>query len=74
MAPFREKTQAFLIRVWCEPREIEGAAPEWRGVIEHLPSRERRYLRNLDEIGAFIKPYLGAIGIELTELRGEGDD
>ena len=70
MAPFQKQTEVFLIRIWCEPREIEGAPPEWRGCIEHLASRERRYLRDLDVIGAFIKPYLRAIGIELPESRG----
>ena len=73
MAPFRETTEVFLIRIWCEPREIQGAAPEWRGSIEHLASHERRYLRDLDLIGEFITPYLRAIGIDLPESRGKWD-
>jgi hypothetical protein len=45
-----DNTQVFILRVWRETREIEGAAPEWRGVIEHVPSGERRYFKNLDEL------------------------
>jgi hypothetical protein len=63
MKSFEENTHAFVVRVWLEPREIDGAPPEWRGVIEHVPSGERRYLRNLDDIAVFISSYArGAVG------------
>jgi len=54
VASLTETTQVFILRVWRETREIEGAAPEWRGVIEHAPSSERRYFKNLDELVDFI--------------------
>jgi hypothetical protein len=53
-----ENTLAFIVRVWRETREIEGAAPEWRGVVEHVPTGERRYLTNLDELADFILLYV----------------
>jgi hypothetical protein len=68
MPLFEENTHVFIVRVWREPREIEGAAPEWRGVIEHAPDGERRYLKNLAEITAFIAPYLKGMGVQF-EIR-----
>ena len=63
MKSFEDNTHAFVVRLWLEPREIEDAQPEWRGVIEHVPSGERRYLRDLDDIALFISSYApGAVG------------
>ena len=47
--------QTFIVRIWREPREIEGMAPEWRGLIERLDTRERRYFRRLDDLVGFIE-------------------
>ncbi len=58
MTPFEEHTHVFIVRVWHEHREIEAAPPQWRGVIEHVPSGERRYLTDLRSISAFITHYL----------------
>ncbi len=56
---------AFIVRIWPEPREIENAAVEWRGVIEHVGSGKRRYFRDLQGIILFMLPYLEQIGIKL---------
>jgi hypothetical protein len=58
MKSFEESTHAFIVRIWLEPREIEDAAPEWRGVIQHTSSGERRSFNGLHEIEEFISPYL----------------
>jgi len=50
----------FMVRIWRERREIEGAPPEWRGAIEHVASGERRYVKQVDEIVAFISRYWNA--------------
>ena len=50
MLLFEDNTHVFIVRIWLEPREIEGAEPERRGVIEHLPTGARRYIRDLKEI------------------------
>lgn len=63
MALFEDNTHVFIIRVWQEPREIEAATPEWRVVIEHVPSGERRYLKELDDIITFITAYLEGMGV-----------
>ena len=66
MDPFEANTQVFVVRIWPEPRDNAVAAPEWRGVIEHAPSRTRRYLRDLNVIPEFIAPYLEQVGIRFS--------
>lgn len=55
-------TQVFIIRIWIEAREIAGAVVVWRGMIEHIPTQERRYLNDLAAIAHFITPYLQSMG------------
>ena len=59
MKSFEENTHAFIIRLWQEPREIEGAAVEWRGMVLHVETNRRRYFNRLDDIVSFIAPYVG---------------
>jgi hypothetical protein len=61
------RTHVFLVRIWCEPREIEGARPRWRGWIEHTATTQRRYLTSLDGIAAFIWPYLERMGVPVEQ-------
>ena len=63
MRHFGETTHAFILRLWLEPREIEGVDPEWRGMIEHVPSGKRRYVTDLRDLMAFIAVYLEEMGI-----------
>ena len=64
-----EKTHSFIVRIWLEPREIEGAPPQWRGEVKHVASGKQIYLRNLAEITSFIVPYLEEIGIQFTACK-----
>ena len=66
MNSFQADTHVFIVRIWYERREIAGAKPEWRGVIEHVSSGERRYMKDLEAISAFIAPYLNQTGVALT--------
>jgi hypothetical protein len=59
-----ENTHSFIVRFWHETREIKGKNPEWRGVIEHVLTGERRHLDNLEEIPKFIAPYLKGIRVK----------
>jgi hypothetical protein len=56
---------AFIIRIWCEPREIEGAPPKCRGVIEHVLTGERYYFQNLDDVLAFLVFYLERMDVKV---------
>ncbi len=54
----------FIVRIWVEERAEEESRGIWRGHITHMPGGERRYLKNLDEIGDFISPYLERMGMK----------
>jgi hypothetical protein len=61
---FAGHSHVFIVRIWLEPREIMGAAVEWRGVIEHVPTQKRRYLTDLAALTPFITPYLESMGVK----------
>ncbi len=53
---------SFIIKLWIEKVTERRRTTVWRGYITHVPSGERRYLKDLDEITAFIAPHLEVIG------------
>lgn len=53
---------SFIVKIWLEESAEGTEQAAWRGHITHVPSGERRYLRDLDEIAAFIVPYLKEMG------------
>jgi hypothetical protein len=57
-------SQSFIVKVWVEERAGKAGRGVWYGHITHVRSHERRYLKDLDEIPAFIAPYLEAMGVE----------
>jgi hypothetical protein len=61
---FTYKTHVFIIRIWAEPREIEQATPEWRGLIEYVPTGQKYYFKSLDEMVAFIGSYTDSMGMK----------
>jgi hypothetical protein len=65
MGAFGGRTHSFIVRVWLEPREIEGVDPEWRGMVEHVSSGKRRYVTDLGDLSAFIAIYLEDMGVGL---------
>ena len=54
---------SFIVKVWLEEEATEDSDSVWHGQITHVPSGEKRYLNNLDQISLFIRPYLEAMGI-----------
>ncbi len=65
MDEIESEAQSFIVRVWVEERAEEGDRGTWRGHITRVPGGECRYLKNLDEIGDFIAPYLERMGVKL---------
>lgn len=54
---------SFIIKVWLEETAEEAGRATWRGHVTHVPSGERRYIQNLDQVRDFIIPYLEEMGI-----------
>ncbi len=58
-------THSFIVKIWLEEPADKHRKGRWRGHITHVPSGERRYLKSLGGIPAFIVPYLIAMGVRL---------
>ena len=54
---------SFIVRVWVEETIGEAGRGVWRGHITHVPSGDRNYVKDLDEITAFISSYLERMGV-----------
>lgn len=59
---FELNIHSFIIKMWLEEVSEESSRATWRGHITHVPSGARRYLQDLNEIIAFIMPYLETDG------------
>jgi hypothetical protein len=62
---FEATTHPFIVKIWLEETVEEAGRATWRGHITHVPSGERRYLQDLDEITIFVAPYLEGMGARL---------
>lgn len=58
-------THSFIVKIWLEETMAETGQATWRGHITHVPSGQRRYLKNLSDVTAFIEPYLQQMGVRL---------
>ncbi|MBK8985297.1 MAG: hypothetical protein IPM39_04325 [Chloroflexi bacterium] len=67
-------THSFIVRIWLEEtlEEMLEASHKalWRGHITHVPSQKRRYFEDLNDIIAFIAPYLEVLGVQPGNTRG----
>ena len=44
----------FIVRFWLEKSEIPDRQPEWRGMIENVLTKEKRYFLRPEQIMDFI--------------------
>lgn len=58
-------THSFVMKLWREEYSQIAGHARWRGYITHIPGGERRHVQRLNEIAAFIAPYLEQMGIRL---------
>ncbi len=56
--------QSFVVTIWLEETAEEAGTATWRGHVTHVPSGERRYLKRLEDIVDFVRPYLARMGIK----------
>jgi hypothetical protein len=64
MISIESHTYSFIIKIWLEEEPEERRAGQWRGHITHVESGERRYLRTLEDIPAYVASYLEAWGLQ----------
>ncbi len=54
----RRQIHSFIVRVWLETSSVAKDREMWRGHIVHLPSYERHYFSDINEIAIFIASYM----------------
>jgi hypothetical protein len=69
MPIFEHKAVAFILRFWLEGREIDSQTPVWRGDLEHVPSGERIYFNELEQLPTILIQYLDA-----RDMSAPGND
>jgi hypothetical protein len=65
MNQYESNTHSFIVKIWLEETAEEAGQATWRGHITHVSDGERRYLKDLDGITAFIAPHLEQMGVKL---------
>jgi len=53
------RKHAFLVSLWVESAQAEASEAGWRGSIEHLRTRRRRYFRDMTELVRFLATWTG---------------
>jgi hypothetical protein len=43
----------FIVRTWREPSDVVDTG-EWRGLVEHVASGQRRYFTRMEDLDKFI--------------------
>jgi len=61
-------THSFIIKIWVEVSLDDGSRAGWHGHITHVPGGQRRYVKDLNEITVFIKPFLEEPGVKVSML------
>ena len=64
---YESNMHPFIVKIWLEEMAQEAGQATWRGHITHVPSGKRRYIQDLDDIIAFITPYLRQMGVEMED-------
>ena len=60
------------MKVWVEvPAEVDQVS--WRGHITHVPSGDKKYIKDLDGITLFIGKYLRQMGVQVKLRRQLAD-
>lgn len=59
------EVHSFIVKLWLEDGDETGTLI-CHGHITHVPSGERRYLRELDSILSFIKSHIAGNGADVV--------
>jgi hypothetical protein len=69
MTSLQNKDQTFIVRLWREPSDGDESLSQWRGVVENVQHGNRRYLKDLNELTAFISPYIEKMGVKISNPK-----
>jgi hypothetical protein len=57
---------SFIVKLWFERSAEQAPRVDWHGHVTHVPGGERRHIKELADIVAFIEPYMRAAGAPLA--------
>ncbi len=63
---FESNTHSFVVKIWLEETDERSEAPTWRGHVTHVPSRNRRYVDDLQGVIDFIAIYIEQLGADVV--------
>jgi len=66
---FQDNTHSFILKVWVEGSSKDGKPVIWRGHITHVPSGERRYLKDMGDIALYVASYLEEVNAKPDRWR-----
>jgi hypothetical protein len=69
MDTYESSVHRFIVKVWLEETSQEAGDATWRGQITHVPSGRRGTIQELEDIVAFVRPYLEAMGVDTEPLE-----
>lgn len=55
--------RSFIVKIWWEEGDQEKGLC-WKGYVTDVTSGDRRYIRDLDEIGVFVRRQLENMGVK----------
>ena len=73
MAPEPRRPHTLIVRIWPEPREIEGHQGEWRGEVRHVPSGAAAFFRGLEALGETVREMIEPQGGQVSGGPTEGE-
>ena len=60
-----QASHSFIVKVWRVDSPAEDHDAAWRGHITHVGSGDRRHFKDLEEIPAFLFPYLESMQVRV---------
>jgi hypothetical protein len=69
MKPLDERSFAFVVRVWEERRDLDGAPPTWRCSIDDVQSGARVYFESVAHACVFLRAHSGSERTEVEDDR-----
>ena len=58
----------FIVRIWCEHREIEGEQPRFRVMVQRAETGEKQYFGDLSSLLSYIRPYIAQTNREQSDF------
>ena len=68
MSSLDERSFTFVVRIWEERRDVEGATPTWRARVDEVRTGVRRYFTTLDDLVTYMSSQSGMAGNEPIQL------